>query len=126
MRRRKATWPRGLSARVRSRRLGASAPGGEVQPLDRYTIAHGALGFVLGLWGAPWWAALGATLAFELVEDSLKRAAPSLFPVGLPDTWANSLLDSAAWMAGWGLAQAVPPEPARMWQRRSVSASSDR
>jgi hypothetical protein len=76
------------------------------------------LGFVLGLWGMPWYLALGTTLAFELVEDGLKRVAPGVFPVGKPDTWANSLTDSAAWMAGWGLAQALPPEPARIWQRR--------
>jgi hypothetical protein len=105
-----------LERMERGRAFGRTQVG--VEPVDRYTAAHGALGFVLGVWGAPWWVALGSTLLFELCEDALKRAAPSLFPVAAPDTWANSILDSAAWMAGWGVGRALPdPKPARMWRK---------
>lgn len=86
-------------------------------PVDRYTVAHGMLGYVFGLWGAPWYVALGTSLLFEFVEDGLKRVAPSVFPDATPDTWANSLLDTTAWMAGWGVAQAVGPDPAKMWKK---------
>lgn len=91
--------------------------GPRVHPVDRFTAAHAALGFTLGIWGTPWWVALLSTLGFELIEDGLKRVTPGLFPVGAPDPWLNSFFDSAAWMAGWGLAQAFPQEPkAPIWR----------
>lgn len=102
-----------LRRRARAGRLGQS----KVQPVDRFTAAHAALGFSLGLWGAPWWVALLSTLGFELVEDGLKRIAPGVFPVGDPDTWSNSILDSAAWMAGWGIGRAIPnPDVPDIWK----------
>jgi hypothetical protein len=100
----------------RRRLAGAVAP---VPPVDRYTVAHGMLGYVLGIWGAPWWVALGSTLAFEFIENSIKKVAPRLFPVGTPDTWTNSLLDSGAWMTGWAVARALPlkEERAPIWTK---------
>ena len=80
-----------------------------VDPIDRYTWGHGAVGFCLGLWGMPWWAALGTSVAFEVVENFvLKPALPSIFPVGSRDTLANATVDTAAWMAGYGLGRAIP------------------
>lgn len=77
-----------------------------VDPVDKFTLGHAAFGFMLGLWGAPWWAALVGTLGFELIENFvLKPAIPQIFPVGRPDTFANSTCDSLAWMSGWGAAR---------------------
>lgn len=68
------------------------------------------IGFLLGIGRVPWWAALGLAVGWELVENPLKRAAPQLFPVGIPDTIENASLDVAAWMAGYGVAKMIPPE----------------
>jgi hypothetical protein len=75
------------------------------------------LGYVFGVWGMPWYLALATTLAFEFMEDGIKRAAPGMFPDGRPDTWANSLVDSGAWMTGWAIGRAIQPDPARMWRK---------
>lgn len=82
--------------------LGASGP-----PVDRYTVGHAMLGYLLGLWGAPWWIALGVSVGFEAIENPLKRRVPGLFPEGSQDTLADSSADVAAWMAGYGLAKVL-------------------
>jgi len=95
-----------------------------VDPVDRFTVGHGAMGLMLGLWGMPWYTALASSVVFELVENYvLKPAMPSLFPVGGPDTLANATLDTAAWMAGWGIGRAIPgprdEQTARIWRRKT-------
>lgn len=85
-------------------------PGDPVPYVDRFTVGHGMVGFLLGMARLPWWAALLGAVGWELVENPLKRAAPRLFPVGIPDTIENSGIDVAAWMAGWALAQTLPTE----------------
>lgn len=88
-----------------------------VPDVDRYTLGHWCIGFVLGLWGVPATLALRISLGFERVEDVLKQVAPELFPVGLPDTRENSLNDTKAWMAGWKYARKnFPGEEAPIWQ----------
>lgn len=90
------------------RRRTFTGPTKPIDPVDRFTIGHGMVGFCLGLWGMPWWTTLTSTIAFELVENLiLKPAFPRIFPVGQPDTFANAAVDSAAWMSGWGLARAM-------------------
>lgn len=85
--------------------------------VDRYTVAHFMIGFVLGVWGVPRGIALRLSLAFELIEDGLKKLFPGLFPVGLPDTPANSFNDTRAWIKGWEYARKkFPGEEARMWK----------
>jgi hypothetical protein len=64
---------------------------------------------MLGLGAVPWWITLGQAVAWELVEDTMKRKFPQLFPDGRPDTFANSFFDVAACMAGWGLMRLLPP-----------------
>lgn len=92
-----------------------------VDPVDRFTLGHGAVGLMLGLWGMPWYAALGTSVVFEVLENCLfKPALPGLFPVGKRDTLANSGADTAAWMVGWSLGRAIPRPPdevPRIWRK---------
>ena len=87
-----------------------------VAPVDRFTLGHGAMGLMLGLWGMPWYWALISGIGFEVAEIGLKRIAPGVFPVGTQDTWANATFDTGAWMAGWAAGKAIPGEGARMWR----------
>jgi hypothetical protein len=96
---------------VRPRRYALSAPPGEVQPIDRYTIGHVAWGVMLGLGSVPWWATLGQAVLWEIIENPLKRALPQVFPDARPDTLANSTCDILACMAGWAVMRALPPGP---------------
>lgn len=93
-----------------------------VSPVDRFTVGHGAMGLMLGLWGMPWYAALGTSVVFELAENYLlKPAMPGLFPVGKKDTFANAATDTAAWMAGYGIGRAFPvprDEIPGIWRKR--------
>jgi hypothetical protein len=83
-----------------------------VPPIDRFTIGHGMVGFLLGLWGVPWWVALTSSVTFEIVENFiLKPYVPQIFPVGIPDTFANSAFDVTAWMGGWAVARGAFPAP---------------
>ncbi len=71
--------------------------------IDRFTPAHFAVGAVMGLLRAPWWAAVGAAVAWELVEDPLKKRHPGLFYQPTIDTPDNAVCDAAAWVLGWGV-----------------------
>lgn len=99
-----ATAPRNLPAFRVTRR------GEPVPYVDRYTVGHGMIGFLLGLARLPWWAALGAAVGWELIENPIKRAMPEWFPVGISDTAENAALDVAAWMAGYGAARLLPED----------------
>lgn len=94
-----------------------TTPNDPIRPVDRYTLGHGMVGFLAGLRGVPWYWTLATAIGWELVENPLKRALPEVFPVAVPDTLENAGLDVAAWMAGWGLAQLLPPEKKLPGQR---------
>lgn len=74
-----------------------------VQIFDRYTAYHAVSGAALGRMGAPWWAALGSALAWEVAEPSLKRSAfwRSRFPDPTIDSMQNKIGDVAALMVAW-------------------------
>ncbi len=99
-----------------------------IDPVDRFTVGHAAFGVMLGLWGMPWYMALGSSVTFELVENFiLKPSFPKLFPVGKRDSLVNATFYTAAWMAGWGLGKAIPGQGADFWpgaKARSVSPVS--
>ena len=85
---------------------------GNHKPIDRYTAAHFGVGMLLCFSKVPFsWAAVGA-VAFEMAEDKIKRANPSVFPVPTPDTKANALWDVMALMVGWGVGDLVE----RAWE----------
>jgi hypothetical protein len=71
--------------------------------VDRYTLAHGAVGFVMGVCRAPWWLAVSTAIGWEAVEAKLKEARPDLFHQKTQDTPENAVVDAAAWVLGWGL-----------------------
>lgn len=108
---------------VRRRATTAFAEVEPVEPVDRFTIGHGMIGFCLGLWGVPWWVALTSTIGFELIENFvLKPNLPRIFPVGTRDTLANSTFDSIAWMGGWAAARGIfhaEADRAPVWRRRA-------
>jgi hypothetical protein len=69
--------------------------------VDRFTLAHGALGAAFGFVRAPVWATLVWALGWEIIERPLKDRWPHLFPHATQDTAINSIVDAAAGMAGW-------------------------
>lgn len=68
---------------------------------DRYSKYHGFMGAMLGLAGASAPQALAVSLAWELLEPSIKRTWPQVFPKQSLDTPQNKFGDSASWMGGW-------------------------
>lgn len=88
-----------------------STPNDPIRPVDRFTLGHALVGFLGGLHpGVPWYGILGFAIAWEIVENPLKRAVPQMFPAAIPDTLENATLDIAAMMAGYGLARLLPAE----------------
>ena len=90
--------------------LGRAARRGEINgdAVDRFTLAHGAAGVLLGLGRVPWWAALGLAVGWELAERPLKRAVPRIFPHASQDSLANATCDVLAVMLGWGAMKLLP------------------
>lgn len=75
---------------------------GEQPIVDRWTVGHAAVGVVYG--GAtswPWWVALAAGVAWEVVENPLKDTYPWLFPDVKHDRTPNAIADTAAVMVGF-------------------------
>lgn len=77
---------------------------------DRFTLAHAAIGAVYGLLALPLLAALGLALAWELVENPLKRVLPRVFPHPTKDTLLNALGDVLAVLSGWAAARFLAGE----------------
>lgn len=78
--------------------------------VDRYSIGHYAFGLIMGLGRLPWWAALGVSIGYELVEDGIKKLSPTLFPDARPEALNNHFTDIVFNMAGWGTIAAIYPE----------------
>lgn len=69
--------------------------------LDRFTSAHAGVGITMGALGLPWWAMMGLTIGWELVENFLKDKKPHLFPYSSHDSIDNSVADTAAVIVGF-------------------------
>ena len=52
---------------------------------DRYSIPHAAMGAMFEAAGVPPAIAIGSHIAFELVENSLKKATKPIWPDSRPD-----------------------------------------
>lgn len=75
-------------------------------PIDRFTTLHAISGAALRAAGMPWWGALILSVAFEVAENIVQPSVPSMFPGTSPsDSLTNSVCDTAALMAGWGVAE---------------------
>lgn len=84
---------------------GAKKPGINVDPVDRFTLVHGAVGFGLGYARVPWWGALMLSVGWEILENPLKEALPWTFPNPSRDSLANSTFDAIGLMGGWYVAK---------------------
>lgn len=75
---------------------------------DRFTVGHAAVGVIMGLARAPWWAAIGVAIGWELIENPLKDRFPRVFPHATHDRFVNAATDAAAMVAGWAAIRALP------------------
>lgn len=79
---------------------------------DPWTVVHFGAGLALGLVNAPLKAALGAAIAYEVLEQYLERSdeGKEFFDTAGPEVIPNALLDLVAFAAGHQLGRA--------WNRR--------
>ncbi len=73
-----------------------------VRLFDRFSLLHFATGMVAGQYLDDL-EAFTTAVAFETVEDRLKRRAPQLFPHPSPDSKINALGDLLSFGAGYVL-----------------------
>lgn len=89
--------------------------------IDRFTPAHAAVGFVMGVLRAPWWLAVSSAVGWEVVEGRIKEARPDLFYQPTLDTPENAVVDAAAWILGWGLGYRLrDPYPLKLAQPKVI------
>lgn len=83
---------------------------GEVnyEPIDRFTAAHAAVGFIMGAARVPMPLVVTAAIGWEVIERPLKRRHPSLFPSQTQDSLANATFDTLAMIAGRYLWDLMP------------------
>lgn len=108
------SWPHGRSRRGKLERMSDQGLVSEPKPgqidyhhVDRYTLAHGVVGAVLGVFGAPWWLAVGGAVLWEVLENPLKDAYPEAFHAPTHDTVGNAVVDAAAVVVGWGVGSRI-------------------
>lgn len=72
-----------------------------IAPVDRFTLAHGAIGLLAAAARIPLpWLAAGA-VAWEVAERPLKEVLPKLFPRQTQDSFENASVDALAMVGGW-------------------------
>jgi hypothetical protein len=69
--------------------------------VDRFTLVHGAVGFVLGAARLPLPYVALTAIAWELIERPLKAHHGHLFPRGSQDSFQNAAGDALAMLVGW-------------------------
>ena len=78
---------------------------------DRYTAAHGAVGFILGAGRFSLPAAVAFAVGWEFLERPLKDNFPNLFPSGTQDSAQNAAGDAVAMVGGFLLWRFLFPQP---------------
>jgi hypothetical protein len=68
--------------------------------VDRFTLAHLALGYGLGRIGVSFPISAAIALGWELLERPLKERSPNLFPNPSQDSSPNALMDVGAVLLG--------------------------
>ena len=71
--------------------------------IDRFTLIHFGVGWLLGRLGVDWRSAIAGAVAFEAIEDGLKGTFPGAFPHPSFDTKINALTDIGAFLGGYTL-----------------------
>ena len=79
--------------------------------VDRFSIVHAAVGALAELSRIPAPVAIGAQVAFELVEDDVKRRVSHVWPDPRPDGIENHVGDVLSFTAGFYAARAVRGSP---------------
>ena len=68
---------------------------------DRFSIVHAAIGMLFALSNVPAPIAIGAQVAFELVENDLKKVTKGAWPDWKPDGAENHIGDVLTFTAGY-------------------------
>lgn len=78
---------------------------------DRWTLVHIATGALAGVAGVPWQWALGAAVAYEVIEHPWQstEAGQRFWGVPGPEIAANKATDVAAFMAAFLAVRAARP-----------------
>lgn len=79
---------------------GKSLVGGE-NIADKFTLLHALAGMGMRLIGLQFWQTLILSVAWEVLEPTLKDHFPRLFPQSKKDKLINKVGDVAATMLGW-------------------------
>ena len=87
-------------------------PSPNARAVDRFSIVHAAWGAAFELSGIPAPLAIAAQIAFEVVENPLKRLYSPIFPDDAPDAWPNQVGDVASFAAGFYLSRLFKDAPA--------------
>lgn len=69
--------------------------------LDRYSIVHAAIGSLFAMGGFRPIVAVGSHVAFEALEDELKRQTKGIWPDSRSDGITNHLGDIASFSVGY-------------------------
>jgi hypothetical protein len=72
--------------------------------VDPYSLAHAAVGVMLGLLGVRLGPLLAIAVGWEVAEHVFKDLIPAVFPHPTQDTLANSTGDVLSALIGWGIA----------------------
>lgn len=78
---------------------------------DRYSLVHGALAVVLQASKVPAVPAMLGHVAFEMVEDGVKRKVKSIWPDSRPDAIQNHVGDIVSFNAGYVASHALSKSP---------------
>ena len=73
--------------------------------LDPWSTVHFGVGMAAGLTGIPFWATLGAGIAYEFVEQSFEGnpLGQKVFATSGPESIANATADVVIMMTAWWL-----------------------
>lgn len=75
--------------------------------VDPYSLAHAAVGALLGLLGLRLGGLLAIAIGWELAEHVLKNLIPAVFPHPTQDTLANSTGDVLSALLGWAISRGI-------------------
>lgn len=79
---------------------------------DRFSLVHAAVGAVAELSKIPAPLALGGQVAFEVVENDLKRSVKHIWPDDTPDGFENQAGDILSFALGYYGARLIKDAPA--------------
>jgi hypothetical protein len=85
-------------------------------PVDRFTTAHFASGYLIGAAGVSDAEMLVAAVGFEILERFLKEWIPQYFPHPSQDTVSNAVVDVVALMVGGWIGRKYLANPERRKQ----------